>query len=101
MTIDGVEQDVTVSIFQPIEYETEKWGCDYQIEWPVRAKRKTIYGVDSMQALVLAMYLVPIELYISEPHKQGNLKWLEQGEGYGFPLSQSFSDLAEGRDRSL
>jgi hypothetical protein len=45
--------------------------------------------------------MVGIDLYSSDPHKQGRLKWDEPHGGYGFPLNSGLRDLYEGRDKYL
>lgn len=58
-------------------------------------------GYDSAQALYFAMQQVAVQLYLSEPHRLGNLYWTEAGKGYGFPLPFGGRDAAVGDDRRL
>ncbi len=44
------------------------------------------------------MQMVGIELYMSEKHRSGRLKWIEIGQGYGYPLTLGCRDLLEGED---
>jgi hypothetical protein len=43
--------------------------------------------------------MVAFFLYHSDFHKEGRLVWEKLGDGYGFPLSHSFKDLAQGADK--
>jgi hypothetical protein len=100
MQVDGDEVEVPVSIYLPID-KHDHWSCDYEIGWPDRRRRGKANGIDAVQALLIAMQMVGIELYTSEAHKSGNLKLDEPGGGYGFPLSYGVRDLYEGRDKLL
>jgi hypothetical protein len=42
-----------------------------------------------------------IELYASEAHKAGRLKWERPRGGYGFPLHSGIRDLYEGDDKRM
>ena len=55
-------------------------------------------GVDSAQALVLALQMIGAEIYSSDYHKSGNLFWERHGDGYGFPVVPTLRDLLRGSD---
>lgn len=72
--------------------------CHWEIKWPDRVRQNTAGGIDAIQALLHAMQMVGIEIYTSEEHRSGNLRWTVPGEGYGFPLTGGCRDLLEGDD---
>ncbi|MGI8525083.1 MAG: DUF6968 family protein [Pseudolabrys sp.] len=90
--------DLSIRIHKPIE-DQESWKCDYEIGWPGGQRKGHAMGVDAIQSLWLAMQKIGAELYTSEAHRSGNLKWLKRGDGYGFPLPSGIRDLYEGNDR--
>ena len=89
--------DVLVLIAQP-RREPRSWMCHWEIRWPDRVRANEAGGVDALQALLHAMQMVGIELYTSDEHRAGRLKWIDFGEGYGFPLTGNCRDLLEGED---
>jgi hypothetical protein len=56
------------------------------------AKIQFAYGVDSMQALLLAMQGIATDLYTSEAAKSGQLEWLGQ-HNFGLPVADSIAYL--------
>lgn len=90
--------EVFVRIFAPVADGTA-WRCDYEIDWPVAPRNSAAYGVDSVQALGLALQKIGIDLYMSEAHKAGTLMWEAPGKGYGFPLPANARDLLVGDDK--
>jgi hypothetical protein len=97
---DGRELDVPIRIYLPID-KGDHWQCDYEIAWPDAVRRRKIRGVDSLQAMFLALQTIGSELYHSDAHKSGKLKWEKPGGGYGFPLHRQIRDLLEGDDTSM
>jgi hypothetical protein len=89
--------DVPVRVFQP-EQEDSMWICRYEIDWPNERKSYFGAGVDGMQALILALRTICTELYTSEYHEAGTLRWFEAGRGYGFPAFITSRDLLIGDD---
>jgi hypothetical protein len=45
--------------------------------------------------------MIGADLYTSEPHKAGRLRWNELGAGYGFPVPANLRDLLIGEDRQF
>jgi hypothetical protein len=59
------------------------WRCDYVIHWPGQpAHRRYAMGVDSTQALVLALSIVETEL-LTGPWP---VRWFEDMKSLGLPL---------------
>jgi hypothetical protein len=91
---------VVVRLFAP-EKGTLDWSCQYEIQWPRETRKGSATGIDAIQALDLAMRKIGADLYTSNPHKTGSLRWNERGRGYGFPVPAVLRDLLVGDDRDL
>ena len=89
--------EVPVRLFEP-EQDDGMWICRYEIDWPSRRKSYFGAGIDGMQALILAIRMIGVEIYTSEYHDSGTLRWDEPGRGYGFPVPGSLRDLLIGDD---
>ena len=62
---NGSEVDVTVTLGTPIPDPSDPertWACPYEIRGPAKHRTMTIFGVDSMQALILAVHVLPAHL---------------------------------------
>jgi hypothetical protein len=60
-------QPLPVRWFRPTPDPRGDWSCVFQIDWPERPRRTmTISGVDSVQALYLALQTAAVELYTAE-----------------------------------
>lgn len=92
LTSKAGSQTVAVRISSPIKVEAS-WECLWQIEWPGRTRTNIGKGVDGVQALLLALQMVGAELYASDEHRRGELKWTDGYRGYGFPVSAQLRDL--------
>ena len=70
------QESVRVRIGTPItnERDDSMSGCPYQIEGMGTGKVRFIYGVDTVQALWLALQTVGVDLYASDEYKAGRLK---------------------------
>jgi hypothetical protein len=94
------DKDVLIRLYQP-EGQDGAWSCRYEIDWPGRARSSYAGGADSMQALMLALQKIGIEIYTSSYHESGSLKWTEPNRGYGFPVGFNVRDLLIGDDLRL
>ena len=56
-------------------------------------------GVDTVQALELALKLIGAQIYSSDYHESGQLEWCEARKGYGFPVPNTIRDLLVGDDK--
>jgi hypothetical protein len=99
-TTPAGDQLIPIGILAPVE-AGPAWECEYAIEWPHELAKGNASGIDSIQALQLALQKIGIEIYTSEYHRAGQLVWMEPGDGYGFPLSHTMRDLCQGADRLL
>ncbi len=100
MTVDSHEVEVPIRIYAPVD-KGNHWRCQYEIDWPDGTRMGKGYGLDSVQALLVAMKCVGAELYTSEAHKAGQLKWARSRGGYGFPLFPTMCNLYEGDDKRM
>lgn len=77
-------QDVLCVFELPVPYGRD-FRCDYRITFPTRERRACSYGVDSVQALLLAMQRAHIDLLVSPERREQPLFWLNMEE-LGLPL---------------
>jgi hypothetical protein len=68
----GFTRDVTVRIGRPVidtSAPRETWVCPFQIDGLGAGRTIGIFGVDAMQALLLAIHTIPAELatYVRDP----------------------------------
>jgi hypothetical protein len=96
---DG-EATVPVRIFAP-EAIRGHWRCRCEIDWPGAPWVDQTYGFDAVQALVLALNGIGMELYTSEVHKSGQLTWPAGPGGYGFPVLSDAREHEHSDDRML
>lgn len=97
---DQPSTKITVSIFEPIQRDLD-WSCSFSIDWPDRKVTREIYGIDAIQSLDLALLMIGADLYASEYHTNGQLIWLELGDGYGFPVPAIIRDKLIGSDKKF
>ncbi|WP_210484374.1 DUF6968 family protein [Microvirga antarctica] len=98
VTDTGAVVAVPVCVFAPVKTDQD-WGCRYTIGWPNGIDARTIYGIDSAQALVLATQGIGSSLYASDYHKTGRLRWVDPHQGYGFPVTKIIRDMLIGYDK--
>jgi len=78
---EGGPQDVTVRIGRPVldaSAPHETWICPFQIEGIGSGKTRGICGADAMQALLLAIHTIPVELAVCIRESRG--QFLHFGE---------------------
>lgn len=83
VVIDGIERRIIVEWFKPVR-ERGDWRCDWTIHRPdpaAEALKRHSFGVDSTQALLLAMGMVGDIIQQEYP----DAFWLEAGQGPGLP----------------
>ncbi|MEP9375649.1 hypothetical protein ABLE91_02950 [Aquabacter sp. CN5-332] len=86
--------DVPIRLFAPLPFDNH-WACRWEIHWPDGVESFEGCGLDSVQALYIAMQMVGINLYLSDPHEDGLMHW-GTWKGYGFPVTSNMRDeLAE------
>lgn len=89
---------IPINVFAPKLQKPGVWECRYDVGWPEGPRSYAGYGVDSIQALLIAFGMIGAELYASNYHKAGQLIWEKPGQGYGFPLPPTLRDLLQGDD---
>jgi hypothetical protein len=92
------DTEVCVRLFIPEELVTGNWSCRYEIDWPHGQRVHAAQGLDSIQAVFLAMQMIGAEIYASEYHRSAALFFDRPGGGYGFPVASSLRDLLIGDD---
>jgi hypothetical protein len=93
--IDGVAEPIRVVWMQP-RREPLDWTCECIIEWPRRPPiAQRVYGVDSAQALLLAMQMVSAKLYLAEPQ----VFWFEPDDVLGLPVVPAVAELEAARTK--
>lgn len=65
------DEKVWARLFAPQRHQGD-WACTFEIDAPIDVKR-TIYGVSSMQALVLGLKTLATYLYGSDEYRQRRL----------------------------
>lgn len=99
--LDGKNRHaVDIRIFQPQKVADHEWRCEYEIGWPNAARRFAGHGIDSVQALNIALQMVGTEIYTSTYHRAGKLHYDRLPGGYGFPVAANCRDLLEGYDKT-
>lgn len=88
---------VPITIDAPRQGERD-WSCAYEIGWPDGPRRSFGYGIDTTQAMLLALKAIGTDLYTSDYHRSGRLRWIEPGDGYGYPVPKNIRDLLVGND---
>jgi hypothetical protein len=81
--------EVTVCFQRPVPDEHD-FRCSYEIVWPDRLQASKAFGVDPVQALLLAMQKVHIQLLTSSESRAGRLRYLGERD-LGLPLPSSVS----------
>ena len=68
-----------VQVFAPEHHpqegpKSDYWGCRVALDFGSYSRSQEIFGVDSYQALLLALKVVPSEIRISPAFRNGKLK---------------------------
>lgn len=98
LTQEGGDIAIEIRVFAP-EDSGQGWFCKYEIDWPEGKQIMQGWGVDSVQAILLAFQMIGADIYSSSYHKSGRLSFEKPGRGYGFPVSEGIRDLLVGDDR--
>jgi len=79
--IDGSTVEVNASVFVPVEEDKGHYGCHYRLSISADSIERTIYGVDTLQALHLALCMMRVDLLLLD----GASDWRFRG-GSGLEL---------------
>lgn len=66
--------------------EGDCWFCTYEVEGPLTQARVKVGGEEPMQALVLALQALAVEVETSAENKAGRLTWLGERGDFGLPV---------------
>jgi len=99
MRATGRTIDIPIRIFAPERSSGGSWSCRYEIDWPDGRWTMNAGGIDSVQALFLALQMIGSELYTSGYHNAGDLYFESPGRGYGFPVAATLRDRLVGDDK--
>ena len=92
--------DIPIRIFAP-QGQGDDWMCHFEIDWPDEMVALDAGGVDSVQAMELALRMIGAFIYGSDHHASGKLMWEAPGQGYGFPVPNAIRDLLVGEDKKF
>jgi len=79
----GGASKVIVELAKPVS-DGQDFGCSYRLEYEGKERVRTIYGVDSFQALTLALKIISVDLETLEWLPRDRMYWLEPKNGTGF-----------------
>lgn len=89
------EDKMWARVYPPEREQTsEDWSCSFEIDGPI-AVRRTIFGVSSVQALMLALKTMSAYLYGSDLYERGELGIYGRfGESLSIPAPKEMLDIA-------
>ena len=79
--LDGAE--LTCRFHRPVS-DGQDYSCRYEIAWPDGPRSANIWGVDSVQSLLLAMQSAHGALLLRREREGLNVRWLD-GSELGLP----------------
>jgi hypothetical protein len=91
--IDGLE--VPCRFFSPVA-DGDDFRCRYWIEAGAASRSRDAWGVDAVQALLLAMTAAHTDLLMWREQEGKTVRWLE-GEGLGLPGAEIIRDFDGGQ----
>tara|TARA_B100000378_G_scaffold207792_1_gene170892 strand:- start:601 stop:915 length:315 start_codon:yes stop_codon:yes gene_type:complete len=78
--------------YQP-EPDGQDFRCHYEIDWPEGAYKGRAYGVDAVQALLLAMQKAHTDLLAARENQDRQITWLDR-RSLGMPIPATIADWA-------
>jgi len=78
-----------IRIYEP-QPDQADWRCEYEIAWPTRIRQSHAFGVDSFQALQLAMFKVATDGSTSDEFKAGRVSVFGEAMNSTAELNQHF-----------
>ena len=79
-----------IRIFEPQPNQAD-WRCEYEIAWPAAPQRRSYaMGVDSFQAIQLAMFKISTDVGVSDAFKAGELSMFGEAMTTPAELKQFF-----------
>lgn len=90
--LNGTE--LTCRFYRPV-FDGQDFSCRYEIAWPDGPRSRNVWGVDSIQSLLLAMGSVHANLLLYRDRDGLDIRWFD-GEELGLP--QLHESTAPSRD---
>ena len=87
--VENVE--VPCRIFGPIK-DGKDFRCRFEILWTDGVQSREAWGVDEVQALLLAMQMAHCDLLVRREREGKEITWLGQRR-LGLPIPEGFHDL--------
>ena len=92
--LDGSE--LLCRFYRPVS-DGQDFSCRYEIAWPDGLRSREVWGVDSIQALLLAMQSVHGDLLLRRERDGFDVQWLD-GCQLGLPPADGSMSTAASRD---
>lgn len=89
-TFEVGSKQVLCRFLQPVLDEGD-YRCDIEIDWPEPGTSTHAYGVDEVQALLLAMQKVHLDLLAARHYRATDVTWIG-GRSLGLPIPESARD---------
>ena len=83
------DKAVPMRLFAPLP-DRESFRCDYEIDWPENSRHHYAMGVDSLQALTLALQKAHVDLLAGARDREVPISWYG-GEEPGLPLPKNLT----------
>ena len=81
---DAATVPCLVRVGKPVQVDDDTWICPYQIEAGERIRTLGMHGIDSMQALVLTMKTLDVEISFVAKILGASVQYLEGGHNSVF-----------------
>jgi hypothetical protein len=92
--IANSDEKMPVRVFAPKQVRAEEWSCSFEIGAPISVER-TIYGVSSLQALMLGLKTLAVYLYGSDAYEKREIGlYGEFGGHLTIPAPAEYLDIA-------
>ena len=75
--------ELTCRFYRPVS-DGQAFSCRYEIAWPDGARSRSVWGVDSIQSLLLAMQSVNADLLLHRERDALEVRWFD-GKELGLP----------------
>lgn len=88
LTLRNSDKDVLIQIGRPLKFpDGQDYFCPYQVIGLKDDAVKYAAGVDQLQALMLTLKKIGVELYTCAEYRSGQLYWLEiSNQDLGLPI---------------
>lgn len=74
---DAADIPCFVRVGKPVQIDDETWVCPYQIQAGQRIRTLGMHGIDSMQALVLTMKTLDVEIAYVAKMSGASVEYIE------------------------